>query len=116
MGQDERVLMSTTLALQPNSNERVAAIIAHAGTALAWFLAPLVVFLVLPRDSRWARYHALQSLLWSLLGTLVSLATCGLAIPIFLVWHVIAAVKTISEGDYEYPLVGEAAHRVVYER
>jgi len=45
MGQDERVLMSTTLALQPNSNERVAAIIAHAGTALAWFLAPLVVFL-----------------------------------------------------------------------
>jgi uncharacterized membrane protein len=104
-----------SLVLQPKSNERVAAILAHLGTAVAWFLAPLVVFLVLPRESRWARYHALQSLLWSLLGTLVSLATCGLAIPVFLVWHVIAAYKTMSEGDYEYPLVGEAAHRVVYE-
>jgi uncharacterized membrane protein len=104
-----------TLVLQPKSNERVAAIIAHLGTAVAWFLAPLVVFLVLPRESRWARYHALQSLLWSLLGTLVSLATCGLAIPVFLVWHVIAAYKTMNEGDYEYPLVGEAAHRVVYQ-
>jgi uncharacterized membrane protein len=103
-----------TLALQPKSNERVAAMIAHLGTALAWFLAPLVVFLVLPRESRWGRYHALQSLLWSLLGTLVSLATCGLAIPVFLVWHVIAAYRTMNDGDYEYPLVGEAAHRVVY--
>jgi uncharacterized membrane protein len=108
--------MSTRdLALHRTSNERIAAIVAHAGTGFAWFLAPLVVFLVLPRESRWARYHALQSLLWSLLGTLVSLATCGLAIPVFLVWHVIAAFKTYSDGEYEYPLVGEAAQRVVYE-
>jgi uncharacterized membrane protein len=105
----------TSLALQPTSNERLAAIIAHAGTAVAWFIAPLLVFLVLPRDSRWARFHALQSLLWSLVGTLVSLATCGLAIPVFLVWHVVAAVKTLGDSDYEYPLVGEAAHRAVYK-
>jgi uncharacterized membrane protein len=104
----------TSLALQPTSNDRLAATIAHAGTAVAWFLAPLVVFLVLPRDSRWARFHALQSLLWSLLGTVVSLATCGLAIPVFLVWHIVAAVKTLSDSDYEYPLVGEAAHKSVY--
>ena len=108
--------MSTKdLALHRTSNERIAAIVAHAGTAFAWFLAPLVVFLVLPRESRWARYHALQSLLWSLLGTLVSLATCGLAIPVFLVWHVLAAYRTYNDGEYEYPLVGEAAQRAVYE-
>ena len=107
---------STSLALHRTSNERLAATIAHAGTAVAWFLAPLVVFLVLPRESRWARYQALQSLLWSLLGTIVSLATCGLAIPVFLVWHLIAAVKTMTHDDYDYPLVGEAAHRVIYER
>jgi uncharacterized membrane protein len=105
-----------TLALHRTSNERLAATIAHAGTALAWFLAPLVVYLVLPRESRWARYQALQSLLWSLLGTLVSLLTCGLAIPVFLLWHVIAAIKTMTDGEYQYPLIGEAAHRVVYER
>lgn len=107
---------SLALSAPRTSNERVAATIAHAGTAVAWFLAPLVVYLVLPRESRWARYQALQSLLWSLLGTLVSLLTCGLAIPVFLLWHIIAAIKTITDGDYRYPLVGEAAQKSVYER
>jgi uncharacterized membrane protein len=107
-------MSTSTLAVRPTSHDRLAACIAHAGTVAAWFLAPLVVFLVLGRENRWARYQALQSLLWSLLGTVVSLATCGLAIPVFLVWHFIAAVKTMNDGDYEYPLVGEAARRVVY--
>jgi uncharacterized membrane protein len=107
--------MSTTaLTLHHDSSERLAATIAHAGTALAWFLAPLLVYLVLPRDQRWARYHALQSLLWSLTGTLVSLVTCGLAVPIFLVWHVLAAIKVYRGEEYEYPLVGDAARRAVY--
>jgi uncharacterized membrane protein len=95
-------------------NDHVAAFVAHAGTCFAWFLAPLVVYLVLPRSSRWARFQALQSLLWSLFGTLVSIATCGLAIPVFLVWHVLAAVRTL-EGDYTYPLVGDAARSAVYD-
>lgn len=107
--------MSTTaLTLHHDSSDRVAATIAHAGTVLAWFLAPLLVYLVLPRTNRWARFQALQSLLWSLFGTLVSLATCGAAIPVFLVWHAIAAYRTLSGEEYEYPLVGAAARRAVY--
>jgi uncharacterized membrane protein len=102
------------ITLHRDPTDRLAAILAHAGTAVAWFVAPLLVFLVLRRESRWARYHALQSLLWSGFGTLVSLATCGLAIPIFMVWHVVAAIKTINGSEYEYPLVGDAARRVVY--
>jgi TRAP-type C4-dicarboxylate transport system permease small subunit len=38
----------------------------------------------------------------------------GLAIPVFLVWHVLAAVRTLS-GDYTYPLVGDAARSAVYD-
>jgi uncharacterized Tic20 family protein len=106
--------MSTSLSLRQDSSARVAATIAHAGTVVAWFLAPLIVYLVLPRDSQWARFQALQSLLWSLFGTVVSIATCGAAIPVFLVWHIIAAIKTLEGGEYEYPLVGGAAHRAVY--
>lgn len=102
------------LVTRPDPSQRLAAAIAHAGTVVAWFLAPLIVYLVMPRDSRWARYQALQSLLWSLLGTLVSLATCGLAIPIFLAWHIIAAYKTLSDREYAYPLVGRAAYDAVY--
>jgi uncharacterized membrane protein len=106
----------STMALSsvPDSQDRLAATIAHAGTVVAWIFAPLLVYLVLPRSSQWARFHALQSLLWSLVGTGVSLATCGLAIPVFLVWHLVAAVKTMGDGDYEYPLVGKFAHDAVY--
>ncbi len=107
-------MSTTSLSLHRDSSARVAATIAHAGTVVAWFLAPLIVYLVLPRDSRWARFQALQSLLWSLFGTLVSLATCGVAIPVFLVWHVIAAIRTLEGAEYEYPLVGGAARRAVY--
>jgi uncharacterized membrane protein len=107
--------MSTqSLTLRHDSSDRLAAILAHAGTAVAWFVAPLLVFLVLSRESRWARFHALQSLLWSGFGTLVSLATCGLAVPVFMVWHVLAAVRTFNGVEYEYPLVGDAARRAVY--
>jgi uncharacterized membrane protein len=108
-------LAASSLRLRPTSNERLAAIVAHAGTLFAWFLVPLVVFLVMPHEARWARYHALQSLLWSLLGTLLGLVTFGLAVPVFLVWHVIAAVKMMRDGDYEYPLVGEGAHHAIYD-
>jgi uncharacterized membrane protein len=109
-------MSSMPLATRPTSNERLAAIVAHAGTAFAWLLVPLVIFLILPRDARWARYHALQSLLWSLLGTILGVVTFGLAIPVFLVWHVVAAFKTIRDGDYAYPLVAEGAHHAVYDR
>jgi uncharacterized protein len=105
---------SSPLAVHHASNERIAVTIAHAGTVVAWFLAPLVVYLVLPREARWARSQALQSLLWSLLGTIVSLATCGLAIPFFLAWHVYAAIKSLTGEEYDYPVVADTARRTVY--
>jgi uncharacterized Tic20 family protein len=93
----------------PTSSERFAVLVAHAGPIFAWFLAPLLVYLLKRGDSKYVEFHALQSLLWSLAGTLIALATCGFAIPIFLVWHVIAALKTADGRDYEYPVVGEIA-------
>jgi uncharacterized protein len=107
--------MNTTslLTTTPTSGERIAVLIAHGGTAFAWLLAPLLVFLVKRGDSKYVEFHALQSLLWSLTGTLVSLATCGLAIPVFLVWHLYAAYKAYIGEEYEYPVVGDFARGLV---
>ena len=100
--------MNSSMALAssaPTSNERLAAAIAHGGTCVAWFIAPLVVY-VLERDrSSFASKQALQALLWSGLGTLVSIGTCGLAIPIFMGFHILAAIRVLDGEDYEYPLV-----------
>jgi uncharacterized Tic20 family protein len=93
----------------PTSNERLAAFLAHAGTFVAWTLAPLCVYLIKRGESRWVERQALESLLWSLFGTITSLATCGLAIPVFMVFHVLAAVRAMNGETYEYPLVSDLA-------
>lgn len=98
---------SSSLAVVPNERERLAAVLAHAGTLFAWFLAPLVIYLLKRGESRYVEYHAMQSLLWSLAGTLLALLTCGLAVPVFLVWHVVAGYKLLKGQDYDYPVVGD---------
>jgi uncharacterized Tic20 family protein len=97
----------------PNSGERIAVLVAHGGTLFAWFLAPLLVYLIKRTDSRWVAYQALQSLLWSLFGTLIALATCGVAIPVFLIWHLYAAWTVSTGRDYEYPVVGDLARTLL---
>jgi uncharacterized Tic20 family protein len=96
------------------SDDRTALVIAHGGTCFAWFLAPLVVYIVKRESSPRVAYEALQALLWSLLGSLVALLTCGLAIPVFLAWHVIGAVRALQGRAFDYPLVADAARRQVY--
>ena len=100
---------TTSLAISssPTQNERIAAAIAHGGTCVAWFFAPLLVYLVEKDRSSYASRQALQALLWSGFGTLVSLATCGLAIPLFMAFHILGAVRALEGRDYEYPLVGD---------
>lgn len=103
------------LARVPSSDERLAAFVAHAGTAVAWFLAPLLVYLLKRNDSKYVAEQALAALLWSILGTVLAALTCGLAIPVFLAFHLIAAVRALRGEPYLYPLVGESARKTVYE-
>ena len=58
---------------------------AHFGTCVSWFLAPLVVWLWARASAPHVAARALAVLLWSALGTACAVATCGLAIPVFLV-------------------------------
>lgn len=97
---------------RPSQNERIAAAIAHAGTCVAWFLAPLLVYLIERDRSDFVARQALQALLWSAFGTVVSFATCGLAIPLFLVLHIYAAFQALEGRDFEYPLVGALAQKL----
>lgn len=105
--------MSSLVTDRPSQNERIAAAIAHAGTCVAWFLAPLLVYLIERDRSAFASKHALQALLWSAFGTVVSFATCGAAIPVFLCVHIYAAVRAYEGHDFEYPLVGTLADKLV---
>ncbi len=95
------------------NNDRLAAIVAHAGTWFAWFFAPLLVWILRRGESRYAEFHALQALLWSIFGTVVSAVTCGIAIPVFLAFHMYAAWKIYKGEEYEYPIAGDLARGMV---
>jgi uncharacterized protein len=104
--------MTLATTSSPTSHERIAAAIAHGGTCVAWFFAPLIIYLMERDRSSYAARQALQALLWSGLGTLVSLATCGLAIPIFMGFHILAAVRVLEGQEYEYPFVADLVRKV----
>ena len=104
--------MSLATTSAPTSNERFAAAIAHGGTCFAWFLAPLVVYLLERDRSSFASRQALQALQWSGFGTIVSLATCGVAIPIFMGFHILAAVRALEGHPFEYPLIGDLVRKL----
>lgn len=104
--------LATSPLSPPSQNERISAAIAHAGTCVAWFLAPLVIYVIERDRSAFASRNALQALLWSALGTLVSAATCGVAIPVFMALHIYAAVQAFEGKTWEYPLVGDIARRL----
>ena len=108
--------MTTTTSLvttsRPCQNERIAAAIAHAGTCVAWFLAPLLVYLLERDRSSFASRQALQALIWSAFGTIVSFATCGVAIPLFLAVHIYAAFQALDGREFEYPLVGGVVQKL----
>jgi uncharacterized Tic20 family protein len=93
----------------PSSNDRLLAAIAQGGTWFSWFLAPLIIWALKRGESRYVEFQALQALLWSGFGTLVSALTCGLAIPVFMCWHLYATWKVLNNEDYEYPIVGDFA-------
>ncbi len=121
---DRTVEMEASYALVETSSEvapvekartvgTVAAVIAHAGAAFGWFLVPLCVWLLQRNRNRYGEFHALQAMLWSLAGTAVTAATCGLALPVFMVFHLWAAVKVLRDEDYEYPIVGGFARTLM---
>lgn len=108
--------MNQTLVTVPSSNDRLAALIAHGGTLVSWFLAPLIVYVLKRNDSRWIAFQSMQALLWSIAGTIVSALTCGAAIPVFLGFHLWAAWKVLHDEEYEYPIIGDFARGLVEGR
>jgi uncharacterized Tic20 family protein len=97
-----------------NSEDKWARVVAHGGTFFAWFLAPLVVYLLKRESSPRVAYEACQAFLWSALGFVAAAGTCGLAFPVFFAWHFIGALRALEGRPFEYPLVAEVARRHVY--
>jgi len=103
----------------PTQDEKTLALVAHLGALLAWFIAPLLVYLIKKDESKFVAFHALQALYFSLACSAMLMVTIPLLVgfvlwPIPIVFHIIAGVKIAGGAPYEYPVVGKIARRQVF--
>jgi len=108
-------------------DDRTWAMAAHALTFVeGGVIGPLVVYLLKKDESEFIAFHALQSLLFGLLFTLIStviiapltFCTFGLGallifavLPVYLGFEILAVIKA-NEGEwYRLPFVGDIAWR-----
>lgn len=111
--------------LQLTSDERTWALAAHALTFVeGGILGPLVVYMIKKDESDFVAFHALQSLLFGLLFTMITvvvvmpLTVCTFGFgafllffiaPVYLGFELYAVIKA-NEGEwYMLPIVGQMA-------
>ncbi|MEO6232863.1 MAG: DUF4870 domain-containing protein [Ferruginibacter sp.] len=96
----------------PTSDEKTIAILSHALTFVAGFLAPLIIYLIKKDESEFIREHAKESLNFQITLFIMVIVLFVTIIGILLIWLVgilalilviLASVKC-SEGKlYRYP-------------
>ena len=109
LGEEEQPLVT------PTSDEKTMAILAHILALVAWFIAPLVIYLA-KKDSPYVTAHAKESLnfqLTMLIGVIISVVLMIVLIGFLLLWLIgianlvfviIATIKASENKLYRYPI------------
>jgi uncharacterized protein len=109
LGEEEQPLVT------PTSDEKTMAILAHILALVAWFIAPLVIYLA-KKDSPYVTAHAKESLnfqLTMLIGIIISVVLMLVLIGFLLLWLlgianlvfvIIATIKASENKLYRYPI------------
>jgi uncharacterized Tic20 family protein len=87
-------------AFQPTQHERTMATLAHVLQVVAWWLAPLGIFLA-KRESRFVAFHALQALLLQI----VYLILCGLFVATWFIGFFVTVAKASHVPNAAPPMM-----------
>jgi len=97
----------------PTSDEKTMAILAHVLTLVAWFIPPLIIYILKKDESAFVTQHAKESLNFQITITLAAIVLAITIIGLMLLWalgvvalvFIIIATVRASEGKrYKYPL------------
>ena len=95
----------------PNSDEKILALLSHALTMVAWFIAPLIIYLLKKDESNFVSEHAKESLNFQItmfIGYVVSFILILLLVGILLgilnlVFVIVACIKAFEGKVFRYP-------------
>lgn len=86
-----------------DSDARLWATLSHAGIILLGILAPLIVWLVFRERSEFVNDQSKEALNFSIIGTIVSVVTCGIGFIVVIIFAIIAAIAANKGENYRYP-------------
>ncbi len=90
------------LARPMNDDDRTMGMIAHGGSVIAGFWAPLLIMLI-KKDSLFAQQESKEALNFSILIFILAIPTCGIALLVGWVFYIMATIKVSSGEPYRYP-------------
>ncbi len=90
---------------EPNDQERMWALLAHLGTFVFGFVAPLLLMFIDPTGtpSPFVKHHAKQSLIWVVATIVVAMLTCGIGALGMAIFQILAAMAAHRGEWYVYP-------------
>jgi uncharacterized Tic20 family protein len=100
---------------QPDSDERILAILSHVLTLLASFIPPLIIYLIKNKESGYVADHARESLNFQItliILFIISSILAVLIIGLFFIWLlgildlilvIVAAIRASESKLYRYP-------------
>ncbi len=116
MTQQNSILGTEEPALvTPSSDEKTMALLSHILVLVAWFIAPLVIYLVKKDESQFVAAHAKESLnfqltvliaviiSWALMFVLIGFVLLPLLGIVNLVLVIMATIKASEGKFYKYP-------------
>lgn len=103
----------TLPTITPSSDEKTLALLSHILTLVAWFIAPLVIYLLKKDESPFVKEHAKESLNFQITLFIICFVLFITVIGILLLWLVglislilviVATIKASESKLYKYPL------------
>lgn len=99
----------------PNSDEKTLSLLSHALTIVAWFIAPLIIYLLKKDESNFVAEHAKESLNFQITMFIcyaISIILVIVLIGILFIWLlgilnlvfvIVASIKALEGKLYRYP-------------
>jgi len=91
---------------EPNSEEKMFALVAHLAIFFFPVLVPLALYLIKKDESKYVAYHAMQAIVWQLVAWIIGGTLClGIGTVVGWVFGVLWAIKA-HNGEWKgYPLI-----------
>ena len=91
------------MAETPSSDERTQAMLAHLSMILLGIIGPLIFWLIGKDKSAFIDDQGKEALNFSIIGTIASIVTCGIAWIAMAIFAVIGGLAANKGETYRYP-------------